>query len=126
MRSGIQGSQMSRSISVASEWRYWVFEVDRLSMTVTFSSRSMRASIRWVPMNPEPPVTRVVSGVLWGFWSDSFNFRLRIMRNVVELLDERDWLVVSNASNINYASVVRCNSWCMYAVWGRRDRIGRR
>ena len=78
------GSQISRSISVASEWRYWVFEVDRLSITVTFSPRSMRASIKWVPMKPDPPVTRVVLGVLWEFWSGSFNFRLRIVGNVAE------------------------------------------
>ena len=37
MRSGMLGSQMSRSMRVASGWRYWVLDVDRLSMTVTFA-----------------------------------------------------------------------------------------
>src|SRR3954447_11732433 len=60
-----RGSRMSASTSSAPPCRFSLLPVERSSRTVTSSPRSTRASTRFEPMKPAPPVTRArMSGVM--------------------------------------------------------------
>ena len=54
-------SPFSRSTCLATGWRLARVPVTRLSRTRTSQPRASAASTRWEPMNPAPPVTRILT-----------------------------------------------------------------